>query len=294
MPLTFGYCVQPTPRPNMRPADLMDYNRAAIEALSPAFTTVWIEDHIQWEDRPTLEAWTTLTYLAALYPRFDYGTIVLGQSYRNPALLAKMGATLHYLTGGRFIMGIGAGWKEDEYRAYGYPYPAPGARIAQLAETIEIMRALWTESPATYHGKHYSIESAYCAPRPQPMIPIHVGGSGEKGTLRVAARLADAWNFGFGTVATLDHKLAVLKEHCAVVGRDFSTLRLTYYGVTTLPEEPTTYAPKPDDPILGPTPADAVAKLRAFAERGVSHVILRVTDLATIDRFVAEVAPAFA
>lgn len=294
MALDFGWVIQPVPRPQMEPADLLEYNRRAITSLSPAFTTLWMEDHFQLDEKPTLEAWTTLTYLAAEFPQYRFGNIVLGQGYRNPALLAKMGATLQYLTGGRFIMGIGAGWKEDEYRAYGYDYPNAGTRIGQLADTIEIMRALWSQSPATYHGKYYSIENAYCEPRPARAIPIHVGGSGEKGTLRVVARLADAWNFATfsGDSTVLRHKLDVLREHCAAVGRDFSEIQLTYYGIVNLPADPATFNTQSPFPVLGPTPQDAIAQLQPFIDLGVSHVLLRTEGLATLERFSAEVAPA--
>src|SRR5438477_13015772 len=131
-------------------------------------------------DRPVREGWTLLTYLAGAFPRFRYGHLVLAQSYRNPALLAKMAATLQHLSDGRFILGLGAGWHEEEYRSYGYPYPSGGTRVAQLAEAIELIRAMWTDSPASYRGVHYQIESAYCEPRPDPPIPILVGTNGPK------------------------------------------------------------------------------------------------------------------
>ncbi|NDJ74892.1 MAG: LLM class flavin-dependent oxidoreductase, partial [Chloroflexi bacterium] len=126
--------------------------------LTGTFDGIWMTDHFFWGDEPTYEAWTVLAYLAARWPQLHVGPIVLGQSYRNPALLAKMGATLHALTGGRFIMGIGAGWKEDEYHAYGYPYPRPGIRIEQLEDTLEILKRMWTEpGQVTYEGKHYRV-----------------------------------------------------------------------------------------------------------------------------------------
>lgn len=294
MGITFGWVVQPTTFGAMTASDLMAYNRESLRALSPAFTTIWMEDHFFWADRPTLEAWTTMTTLAAEFPRFAVGAIVLGQSYRNPALTAKMGATLHWLTGGRFIMGIGAGWREDEYRAYGYPYPRAGVRIGQLEDTIQIMRALWTQSPATYQGHYYSIENAYCEPRPDPPIPIHVGGSGEKKTLRVVAQYADAWNTGFGLFEEFVHKREVLRQHCQDVGRDFATLPITYYGTAHLPNDPAEFKDDPGTLILGPTAADAIRQLRCYIELGVTHVLIRSRDLATLRRFVAEVAPALA
>ena len=174
--------------------DYLDGYRETLDGLPPDFTTVWIPDHFQFGDSLRPEAWTVLTYLAALFPRFRFGHLVLGQSFRNPALLAKMAATLQDLTGGRYILGIGAGWHEEEYRAYGYDYPSGGTRVEELAEAIEVIRAMWTESPATFHGKHYRIDGAYCVPRPDPPPPIMVGTNGPK-ALRVTARLADWWNW---------------------------------------------------------------------------------------------------
>src|SRR5690242_5344732 len=293
-PLTFGWVVQPAPRPNMNPTDLHEYNQASLRALTPAFTTIWVEDHFQWEERPTLEAMTTLAYLAAEFPRFTYGSMVLGQSYRNPALLAKMAATLHYLSGGRFILGIGAGWKEDEYHAYGYPYPPASERVAQLAEAVQVIRALWTHSPASFYGAHYTIENAYCEPRPNPAIPLVIGGAGERGTLRVAAQYADGWNFNFGTPDECRHKLDVLRQHCADVGRDFATPALSYYGMVDLPDDPASFAPRGGFYLIGPTPHEAIAQLRPFVEMGISHILVRTTSVATLERFRDEVMPALA
>src|SRR5262249_25832622 len=132
-------------------------SRQQIELLPPSFTTLWIEDHLQRGANMLLESWTTLAYLAAQSPRFTFGHLVDCQSFRNSALVAKMAATLQYLTGGHYIMGLGAGWREEEYRAYGYEFPAPAVRVAQLGETIEILRAMWSQSPATYRGTHYHI-----------------------------------------------------------------------------------------------------------------------------------------
>ncbi len=288
----FGWVIQPVPRPNMVPADLHEYNRTAIRMLSPQFSTIWMEDHFQWDDRPVLEAFATMAYVAAEFPAYKIGSIVFGQSYRNPALLAKMGATLQYLSGGRFIMGLGAGWKEDEYRAYGFPYPPAGVRVRELEEAVQIIRAMWTQSPATFIGEHYRIEGAHCEPRPNPMIPLHIGGGGERHTLRIAARYADAWNFNFGTVEEFRHKLEVLTQHCQAVGRDVREIALTYYGVVDLPEDPATFAPRADMFILGPTPTDVVAHLRPFIDLGVSHILVRTTSLATLERFRDEVVPA--
>jgi alkanesulfonate monooxygenase SsuD/methylene tetrahydromethanopterin reductase-like flavin-dependent oxidoreductase (luciferase family) len=121
----------------------MDHYRSILERLPPEFSTVWLEDHLQFGDRRVMEGWTLLTYLAAAFPRFRFGHLVLSQSFRNPALVAKMAATLQELTGGRFILGMGAGWNEEEYRGYGYDYPSGGVRVAQLEEAIQLIRTLW-------------------------------------------------------------------------------------------------------------------------------------------------------
>jgi len=164
-----------------------------LNSLSEHITTVWLSDRLQNGDEPNFESWVLMAHLAGLYPRFTYSHMVSCQSYRNPALLAKMGATMQHLTGGKFILSVGAGWHKEEYDSYNFDFATPGARVEQLAETIEIVRALWTQSPATYHGKHYHIENAYCSPQPNPMPLILVGTNGKK-ALAVTARLADAWN----------------------------------------------------------------------------------------------------
>src|SRR5215212_2482886 len=157
MPVEFGLQLSGFPPQAEDDGDVLTFYRRMVDALSPEFTTLWVSDHMQFGEDPVMESWTRLTYLAALFPHLKIGHLVLGQGYRNPALLAKMAATLQQLSGGRFILGLGAGWHEEEYRAYGYGFPSPGTRVAQLDEAIQIIRALWTQSPATFHGKHYSI-----------------------------------------------------------------------------------------------------------------------------------------
>jgi alkanesulfonate monooxygenase SsuD/methylene tetrahydromethanopterin reductase-like flavin-dependent oxidoreductase (luciferase family) len=280
--------------------DAVGFYRRMVSALSPEFTTLWVSDHMQFGDAPVLEGWTRLTYLAALFPHLKVGHLVLGQGYRNPALLAKMGATLQYLTGGRFILGIGAGWHEEEYRAYGYGYPSRGARVAQLAEAIAIIRALWTESPATFHGEHYSIENACCEPRPDPPPPIMVGSPGAK-AIRLAARLADGWNWD-APMEVYGPPHAELLRACAAVGRDPPSLWLTAGAEVNFPDDPATfvssyehsYYPGIPFPILGPIPADAVAQLRLLVELGVTRFMINPSSFRTLERFCAEVAPALA
>lgn len=275
---TFGWVIQPAAREAAGAAQLMDQNEAFIERVRGAFTHLWVEDHFQWDDRPTVECWTTLTYLAARHPDFTLGPLVLGQSYRNPALTAKMFATLHWLTGGHIVAGIGAGWKEDEYHAYGWPYPPARTRIEQLEDAVQIIRALWTQSPATYHGRHYHIENAYCEPRPDPPPPLLIGGGGERYTLRVVARHADWMNVGFCDADTYAHKLEVLRRHCAEVGRDPDDIKKTYFGFVYLTREGEAPPRRPNLHLIHGTPDAVYDELRRFADLGVEHFILRFTD----------------
>jgi alkanesulfonate monooxygenase SsuD/methylene tetrahydromethanopterin reductase-like flavin-dependent oxidoreductase (luciferase family) len=213
---------------------------AIIPAAAAHFDSLWVSDHLYafgpgsggpWEELggrsdPWLEGWTTLTWLAARFPTLRVGNIVLAVGFRHPPLLAKMAATLQALSGGRLIMGIGGGWREEEYRTYGYAFPPPAVRIKQLAEAVEIMRRLWTEPVPTFEGEYYRIEHAYCSPRPAPPPPIMIGGGGEKLLLPLAARVADIWDwYHFERQDNIDmaayqHKVEVLRRHAAAAGRD--------------------------------------------------------------------------
>jgi alkanesulfonate monooxygenase SsuD/methylene tetrahydromethanopterin reductase-like flavin-dependent oxidoreductase (luciferase family) len=297
MSVDFGLVLQPGWRP-LEPPDILTFNRRAISLLSPEFTTLWTEDHFQKGASPALEAWTTLSFMAAEFPRYRLGNLVLSQSYRNPAMLAKMSATLQYLSGGRLILGIGAGWQDDEYHAYGYTFPSPGVRVAQLTEAIELLRVMWTESPATYHGQHYQVENAYCEPRPDPLPPIVVGAEGEK-MLKVVARLADGWNTGLPLEA-FQRRYALLRQYCQEIGRDPHEIAVSLYAHAYFPGDATDYAERAEAlrsggvHLLGPTSAAALATIQPYAAAGVSHFTIKPHTLATVERFCAEVAPALA
>ena len=168
-----------------------------LDRTAAPFDSLWLPDHVQYAGHKVAEGWSLLTWAMARYPDKLCGHEVLCNSFRNPAHLAKMAATLQGLSGGRLVLGIGAGWNAEEYAAYGWPFPPARVRIAQLAEAIELIRAMWTQAPARYRGEHYQIEGAYCEPRPQPCPPVMVGGHGERYLLRVVARHADWWNYPF-------------------------------------------------------------------------------------------------
>ena len=230
--------------------DFMHQITAALEYIQAeaCFDGAFLDDHfLPWtavdhsegraslsNDTDILECWTALSYFAAAFPKLVFGPIVLSQAYRNPGLVAKMGATLQLLSEGRFVMGLGTGWYEPDYDAYGYDFPAkPSERIAQLEETIQIIQGMWTASPASpivFEGKHYRVNGAFCEPRPNPVPPLLIGGGGEKLMLRLVAKYADWWNY-CDTVEAYSHKLNVLRTHCDAVGRDFDQIVKTWDGL---------------------------------------------------------------
>jgi F420-dependent oxidoreductase-like protein len=194
----------------------------ATKAENFGFDSFWVMDHFHQnsmvgkQDAPMLEGWTTLSVLAGITSKIRLGTLVTGVIYRHPSVLAKMAATLDVLSKGRLFMGIGAAWNQEESLAYDIPFPPNKERLLRLEEAIQIIRKMWTEEPtATFNGKYYQIRNAYCNPKPiqKPSPPIMVGGSGERQTLRIVAKYADACNL-FGSAETVKTKLSVLNEHC--------------------------------------------------------------------------------
>lgn len=219
--VTFGFKTEP-PR-----ASYPDLVRIWQEADAiPLISDVWGFDHFvplrSDPGDPCPEGWTTLTALAVQTTRVRVGLMVAGNTYRHPAVLAKMAATLDVITGGRLEFGIGAGWHEGEHRMYGIPYGTPAERIWALGEACEVIRALWTNDVSDFAGRTYTLTQAHCEPKPvqRPYPPITIGGTGEKLTLRVVARHADRWNFNGKSVEEFVRLNEILDEHCRVVGRD--------------------------------------------------------------------------
>jgi alkanesulfonate monooxygenase SsuD/methylene tetrahydromethanopterin reductase-like flavin-dependent oxidoreductase (luciferase family) len=291
--IDFGLMLQAFPT-NFPGTELFDYNRRLIRMLPPGFTTIWTEDHFHLGARATHECLTTLIYFAAEFPRFRVGSLVLAQSYRNPALVAKMAATLQLLSKGRFILGLGAGWKEDEYRAYGYAFPPPKTRLAELEEAVKIIKAMWSERPATVEGQHYAVHGAYCEPQPSPAIPLLIGGGGERKTLELVARYADWWNFNSCTVEAYARKVAILRDHCQRLGRNLGEIKLTYLGTVSVSEKPQEVVRSAEKHFIAGNSAEVIRELEQFHEIGVTHFMFRFLDPESLERFATTVVPHFA
>ena len=231
----------------------------------PHFDSLWIADHFYGFDAktdPFMEGWTTLTWLAAKFPDVMLCHHVLGHGYRPAALTAKMSATLQTLSGNRFILGIGAGWREAEYLAYGYDFPRPSVRFAQLEDVIHICRAMWTQDEPSYQGDHYSIDGASASPLPSVAPPICIGASGEKVGLPLAGRLADMWNGSArGTDEDWTRRLDIVRTSAAAAGRDPSDIEVSTTLERTLPESDA------DSQAL-------LTDLGHFAELGVQHFVM--------------------
>jgi len=270
----------------------------ASEAERLGFESLWISDHFflspELAETPCLECWTTLASLARDTTRLRLGSMVASQSYRNPALAAKMAASLDNVSGGRLNFGVGAGWKEVEYRAYGYPFPSPDMRIRQLNDSLEIAKRMWTEKRATYEGRYYSVVDAICSPKPvqRPHPPIWIGGTGNF-TLKIAARHADAINFAWTIpVDQFKAKLIEFRGYCEARGRDYLGIRKSAGLMITMAEDEDALKAKlreresrsntPYMRYLAKQPANLVgttdqvtARIREYIDLGVDHFILR-------------------
>jgi len=242
---------------------------------------------VQYGGHKVAEGWSLLTWAMARYPDKVCGHEVLCNSFRNPAHLAKMAATLQTLSGGRLVLGIGAGWNEEEYRAYGWPFPSTRTRIEQLGEAIQLIRAMWTQAPAGYQGEHYRIESAHCEPRPRPCPPVMVGGHGERYLLGVVARHADWWNYPFRGLDVYARKQEALKQRCREVGRDYEEIRQvvrvgiligdTEREVERVKARPET-RPLSDIRLIG-TPEQVTETLLAIVGQGAHYLTVNFADV---------------
>ncbi len=263
-------------------------------AREAGFDTVWVEDHMGWGEKAHLECFTNMAWLAGRHPGLRYGTMVCGQAFRNPAYLAKLATNMHLLTGGSFVLGLGAGNNAVEHRQYGYPFLPAGERVAQTEEAIRIIRAMWTESPATFRGEHYAIEGALSSPLPDRPIPLMIGGGGEKKTLRLVAEYADWWCNDVARPQVFERKTRILDEHCAAVGRDPAEVVRSQVAWVSVEEDSADAVRWEKLHIVAGDPDEVTRELLRFREAGVEHFQVRFMDYpnpAGMRRFVDKVMP---
>jgi F420-dependent oxidoreductase-like protein len=277
------------------------------------YDTLFVYDHFHNVPRPAHEAvfecWTALAAISQRTSRIRLGQMVGCNSYRQPSLLAKITSTLDVVSGGRLDWGIGAGWYENEYRGYGYEFPAARDRIGMLRECVEIVRSMWTQPETSFDGTYYKLHRANCDPKPlqQPHPPIWIGGGGEQLTLRVVARFANCSNFG-GKPQEWERKRDILRNHCRAVGRDADEIRMTWGpevflreteaeiaegGTRSLWGEP--YESWREGNLVG-TPEQVCEKIQRYVElgcRGFTPWCSDYPDTTTLELFAAKVMPEF-
>jgi F420-dependent oxidoreductase-like protein len=247
------------------PAQAWERSKAvARQADELGFESIWLYDHFHTVPQPTeeitFESFTTLAALGALTERVRLGHVVICAGFRNPALTAKMISTMDVHTGGRMEVGIGAGWKRDEWEAYGYGFPTTRQRLDNLADTLEILRRMMDPGPATYRGEHASVEGAINVPRPlqQPRVPIMVGGNGPEVTWRLAARYADELNLDGKTPEEVAAALPVIASRCEEIDRDPADLSVSVHVFSSRFSKPG---------------QERIDLLGRYAEMGLSRVI---------------------
>jgi F420-dependent oxidoreductase-like protein len=255
-------------------------------------------------DGVTLECWTVLSGLAGAVPRLRLGPLVCGNTYRHPAVLAKMAATIDHVSGGRFVLGLGAGWQVNEHRAYGIELPPVKQRLDRFEEACAVITGLLREPRVTFKGEYYEITDAPCDPKPvQARLPLLIGGGGEKRTLRIAARYADEWNT-WSTPEVLAHKRSVLHQHCAAIGRDPSEIVISTQALVFLSEDESWLATRRDADVgragVVGTPSEVVDIMAAYREAGADEFIVPTFTLGsaarrqeTVDLFNEQVAVHF-
>lgn len=253
-----------------------------LPTVNGPFDSIWVADHFYGMDEktdPFMEGWTSLTWIAATCPDVTVCHHVLGHGYRPPALTAKMAATLQVFSKNRFMLGIGAGWRGDEYEAYGYDFPKPSVRFAQLEEVVEICRRMWTEDFPSFEGEHFSITDACAPPLPEVVPPVVIGANGPKVGLPLAGRIGDVWH-GFGRdPQAWQEKRAIVDAGAEAAGRDPAEIG----SATTLER------PLPEDDAASEALLEEIA---AFRAAGIDHFVMdfgHPQDLEPIHRFVEQV-----
>ena len=278
-----------------------DFFDAASYAAQSGWDGVWVADHfmppVDPAEGPLLECWSVLAGLATSVPRARIGSLVAGNTYRHPAVLANIAATVDQLSGGRLVLGIGAGWQQNEHRAYGIDYYDVPGRLARLDEACAVLRGLLGTPRANFDGRYYQLVDAPMEPKPlQDRLPVLIGGGGEKVTLRIAAKWADEWNT-WGTPEVLAAKGAVLDRHCEALGRDPATVARSAQVIVNLEGAAAPYARMPSVDVSNAGMQDLLGR---YEEAGVGEFILPDWNLGNgnarrevMDRFLTEVAAPF-
>ena len=268
----------------------------ARDADQAGLDSLWVMDHffqippVGTVDEPMLESYSALAYVAGITERIQLGTLVTGVTYRYPGILVKTVTSLDVLSGGRAWLGIGAGWYEREHLGLGVPFPSVSERFERLEETLQIAEQMWSGEVGPYEGKHYQLAETLCEPMPLsiPRPRIMIGGGGEQKTLRLVARYADACNLfatpGEEGLATLSHKLDVLRVHCEAEGRPFDAIEKTVIGP----------APTREDHPMAMSPDAVPALLEQLGELGIDHYIVPIVDRGSLDVLLNDVLGRFA
>lgn len=288
--------------------DLVDIARRAEQA---GIDGLWFPDHFMYSDdslldQPVYECWTVLAALAASVPRVRIGAMVTGNTYRHPAVLAKMAATVAAIADGRLVLGLGAGWQQNEHDRYGIELGSPRERLQRLDEACHIVRGLLTQDRTTFDGAHYQVHDAPCEPKPPAPIPLMIGGSGEKVTLRIVARHADEWNGG-GSPERFRHLCDLIDGYCAEIGRDPSEIaRTASIGVFLSEDEVWLDSLRArgldagGQAVIG-NPGQVAEAVAGYRDAGVDELLLQSDTLggkparkvSTLELFMTKVAPAF-
>jgi F420-dependent oxidoreductase-like protein len=283
-----------------------DILATAQHAEATGWDGVYVADHfmpsIGDDGGPTLECFGLLAGLATAVPRVRLGSLVCGNTYRHPAVLANQAATVDQLSGGRLVLGLGAGWQQNEHDAYGIPLPDPRPRLDMLEEACQVVTGLLRQPRTTFAGAYYQLDNAPCEPKPvQERLPLLIGGGGEKRTLRIAAKFADEWNV-WGTPEIVAHKSGVLEQHCEGVGRDPNAIVRSTQALLFMSDDDAFLQRIRDADIPRPTIVGTVAEvteiLGRYRDVGVAELIVPDFVLPSagperwdlMDRFITETA----
>jgi len=289
------------PNPSQSYTDVLELCQ---HAEATGWDGIWYADHFMpnAEDTsaPWPEAWTTLSAIGARTERVRIGTLVSGNTYRHPAVLAKMAATLDHITNGRVVLGLGSGWQENEHTQYGLPFYTVNERLRRLDEACQVIQMLYNNAKSDFDGEFYQLQSASLEPKPvQQPLPLLIGGGGEKVTLKITARYANEWNV-WGDPAILRHKMAILDEHCAAIGRDPAEIQRSDVALLFMSDDNaflenmrnTTMA----QPSIIGTPTEVRDVIAQYEEAGVNEIIVpdftmggKPQKLATMDTFISQV-----